>query len=418
MAEVAAGLWAAEEVVSTGIQAGLAGYAVSKPTVPLKATFSQLASTSDTDKGSLARSCHSLAHINKRIYIFGGLTGSNDLATTDIHSIALPVKDSSVPDYKVSPAIPAAADGAVPAARAEHAACALGSQLAIHGGRDSNGDLIDEGSVIWLFDTEKSTWQKIEPASHPERTPPPRRKACLLAHDGNLVLYGGVGSDGSDLTDIWHFNVQARVWNQLPQAPVSTTSAAISGDTLYLIAATDSLSNEVHHLDINLWDQDPPTWSTMRIPTNPLTPGPKPRQNGALVPVTTGFGRNFLLYFFGEDPDVADDRNPYWSDLWTFQLPSSKPRATLSTDMAEAIKPAKIKDKVRSQVGADTGEASWAEVEVQPPNDSDQAEGKAHPGPRGLFGYDVTSDGNRVVLWGGVDAAGRLQGDGWVITLT
>lgn len=47
MAEVAAGLWAAEEVVSTGIYAGVAGHAIAKPTMPLKATFTQIGSTSD-----------------------------------------------------------------------------------------------------------------------------------------------------------------------------------------------------------------------------------------------------------------------------------------------------------------------------------------------------------------------------------
>lgn len=35
-AEAAAGLWAAEEVVSTGVQAGVGAYMVAKPTMPLK----------------------------------------------------------------------------------------------------------------------------------------------------------------------------------------------------------------------------------------------------------------------------------------------------------------------------------------------------------------------------------------------
>ena len=47
MAEIAAGLWVAEEVVSTTAQAGLAAYYVSQPTMPLKATFSQIATSSD-----------------------------------------------------------------------------------------------------------------------------------------------------------------------------------------------------------------------------------------------------------------------------------------------------------------------------------------------------------------------------------
>lgn len=48
-AEVAAGLWAAEEVVSTGAQVAIAGYMLTKPTMPLKATFTQIATSSDDD---------------------------------------------------------------------------------------------------------------------------------------------------------------------------------------------------------------------------------------------------------------------------------------------------------------------------------------------------------------------------------
>lgn len=47
MAEFVAGAWAAEEVVSTTAQVGVAAYMVSKPTMPLKATFAQIASAPD-----------------------------------------------------------------------------------------------------------------------------------------------------------------------------------------------------------------------------------------------------------------------------------------------------------------------------------------------------------------------------------
>jgi len=48
MAEVAASLLAAEQVVSTGVEAGVAA-SIAKPTVPLKASFSQIGSTSEDD---------------------------------------------------------------------------------------------------------------------------------------------------------------------------------------------------------------------------------------------------------------------------------------------------------------------------------------------------------------------------------
>ena len=50
MAEVAAGAGialAAEEVVSTGVQAGVAGYMIAKPTIPLKVTYTMIANAQD-----------------------------------------------------------------------------------------------------------------------------------------------------------------------------------------------------------------------------------------------------------------------------------------------------------------------------------------------------------------------------------
>lgn len=60
MAEVAAGLVVAEEVVSTTVQAGAATYAVAKPTMPLKATFTQIAAAKDEETRSniLPMACH------------------------------------------------------------------------------------------------------------------------------------------------------------------------------------------------------------------------------------------------------------------------------------------------------------------------------------------------------------------------
>lgn len=48
MAEVVAGAVVAEQVVSTGLEAG-AAVAVARPTQPLKVTLSQIATTSEND---------------------------------------------------------------------------------------------------------------------------------------------------------------------------------------------------------------------------------------------------------------------------------------------------------------------------------------------------------------------------------
>ncbi|KAI1347310.1 hypothetical protein F5Y01DRAFT_295410 [Xylaria sp. FL0043] len=420
MAEVAAGLVAAEQVISTGVQAGTAGYAVAQPTVPLKATFSQIASTApDDSRASLARYDHTVTIINKKAYIFGGQTSHNQLATNDIHCVALPVKDAPAPEYQAIPAVQTSEGGAAPKARTQHAACALANYVAIYGGCDEKGTVVDEGPKVWLFNTETSAWEVMEPSDHLERTPVPRRRGTLLSHDGNLILLGGLDSSGSELTDVWHFNCATKIWNQLPRAPIASKSAAIAGHTLYLVAAHEPLSSEIHHLDLDIFAQEPPTWQSLSIPTNPLTPGPKPRADGALVAITTGFGRNYLVYFFGDRLGNAEkDDLGQFSDLWTFQLPSSDVDAKATTNLKEAIKPAKIKDQIRSKLGFDTGNASWAEVQIQTPGDIRAHEGKVHPGPRGSFGYDVTPDKSGIVLWGGMTADGQPVGDGWMIELS
>ncbi|KAI0007553.1 hypothetical protein F4779DRAFT_591290 [Xylariaceae sp. FL0662B] len=420
MAEVAAGVWAAEEVVSTGVQAGAAGYAVAKPTMPLKAVFTQIASSDDdTSRSSLTRSHHTVTVVGNQAYIFGGQTSQGKLANTNIHSIAVSRGNTAAPEYQLLPAIPAEKDGPVPMPRTSHSACALGCRIAVCGGSDEAGTVLDESSKLWLYDTEKLSWAILEPNSHLERVPPPRSNASLLAHKSNLVLVGGIGASGSALTDVWHFNCATKTWNQLPHAPAIPTSAAVAGNTLYLVSRTDTLSSEMHHLDIQLYAEKPSTWQTISFPTNPIAPGPRAREDGGLVPITTGFGRNYLLYFFGDRQDAAERGDlKQWSDLWTFQLPSSDLEAKPTTSLTEAIKPAKIKDQIRAKLGADTGVSTWAEVEIQAPGDLQALEGKVHPGPRSSFGYDVTADGRNVILWGGSNAEGEPEGDGWVIELS
>ncbi|KAI1408683.1 hypothetical protein F5Y13DRAFT_204672 [Hypoxylon sp. FL1857] len=420
MAEVVAGVWAAEEVVSTSIYAGAAGYAVAKPTMPLKATFTQIGSTSDdASRSSLIRSHHTLTVVGDKAYIFGGQTSQQELATNNIHSVALPTASNATPEYRVLPAIASEKDGPVPVSRTRHSACALNSHVAVYGGCSGTGHVLEEGAKIWLYNTEKLSWETLEPASHPERVPPSRSDGALLAHNGNLILLGGKDSKSKALTDVWHFNCFTRTWNQLPHTPAVMASAAIMGDTLYGISSSNTLSSEVHHMDIKLYAEEPPTWQTISFPTNPLTPGPRPRSNGGLVPVTTGYGRNYLLYFFGDRKGEAEKSDLLqWSDLWTFQLPSSDLEVKATTSVKEAIKPAKIKDQIRTKLGADAGGSSWAEVEVQPPGDLQAHEGKVHPGPRSSFGYDVTADGRNVILWGGSNAVGEPEGDGWIIRLS
>ncbi|KAK3072067.1 hypothetical protein LTR53_007498 [Teratosphaeriaceae sp. CCFEE 6253] len=431
MAEVAAAAWAVEEVVSTTAQVGIGAYMVAKPTLPLKATFSQIATSSDDGtRLSLTRSGHSVSVVKNKAYIFGGETAAGKLASPDVHAITLTHEDKQDVDYAVIPAIADQTDGPVPVPRTKHAACSFNICVAIFGGLDESGELIDE-SCIWLFVTGKSSWETLQPKNSSAPAPEPRSEGRLFDHQNKLLLYGGRSKSGEALKDVWLFDYVTNEWRRFPDAPVSSPNAATVNGVLHLIAGADDMSSDLHLLELGPDPSAEHKWRTIPFPTNPMTPGPRPRVGAGLLPITTGYGRAYLAFLFGarqhalpagetSKPPTSDspDDPPYWSDIWTYQLPSAAHEAKPTLSLSDAIKPARLKDSIRHALGYDSGEHSWGEAEVQPPREEDlvaAVAGKVHPGPRGFFGCDVTRDGGSVVLWGGINAKGEREGDGWVI---
>lgn len=373
------------------------------------------------------RSDHTCTVVGNKAYIFGGETASGKLASNDIHSVTFESSGRPESDYAM---VPAVADGVgedVPKARTKHAACHVDGCVAVFGGVDESGKHVDEEPIFWMFNTEKSAWESVR-SEKSDISPVQRSGAKLFNMNDKLVLYGGVDVKGNALKDAWHFDLESKTWTALPSAPVSTSNAAISTGILYLIDAEDNMSSNVHSLDLSIEDLTKAKWSSTSFPTNPLTPGPRPRVGGGLLPISTGYGRNYLLYFFGARQNPAhssdttspeDTEDPtQWSDTWTFQVVSSQPELKATTSFSDAIKPSAIKDAIRSKLGYGTGEHSWAEVEVQPPGDLVEGQGKIHPGPRAFFGCDFVNGGGSVVVWGGVNAKGEREGDGWVISLS
>jgi len=431
--------------VSTTAQVGIGAYMVSKPTMPLKATFSQIATSSDdntryhfeirilvtiltSDRLSLSRSGHSVSVVGNKAYIFGGETAAGKLASTDIHSITVSHKEKPDSDYAVIPAIPDQTDGPIPVARTKHAACGFNICVAVFGGLDGAGELIDE-TCIWLFVTGKSSWEALQPRDGTAPSPEPRSEGKLFDHQNKLLLYGGKNKAGEALKDVWLFDYAKSTWRQFTDAPVSSSNAAVCNGVLHIISGTDDMSSDLHLLELGTDSGGEHKWQTIPFPTNPMTPGPRPRVGAGLLPITTGYGRHYLAFFFGarqqaghpipsethnsSTQDSPAHEQTYWSDIWTYQLPSASHEAKATFSLSEVIKPAKIKDSIRHALGYDSGGHSWGEAEVMPPADLEASAGKVHPGPRGFFGCDVMKDGRSIVMWGGVDA----KGDGWIIKL-
>lgn len=367
--------------------------------------------------------------VNNKAFIFGGITAENKLATNEVHAVTLERSGEPEMDYGLIPAIPSAEGERVPEARASHAACSFHGNIAVYGGCKENEDLIDEKSSVWMFSPERKTWEHLV-TSTLDLAPGPRRHAKLFAQDKCILLFGGYDGTGDQASDIWQFDIAAKVWWQLPTAPVATTNVALAKDQLWLVSGSDPMSSQLHHLDISS-PKNEMSWDTFTFPTNPMAPGPRARQNGALLPIHTGYGRNYLIYLLGARADTSSTSNispkdpkhakdaTQWSDTWALQIPSSDLQMKASTSFKEAIKPAKIKDAIRSALGADSYELSWGETVVQVPSEKEleETDGKLHPGPRAHFGADVMHDEKSIALWGGVDAKGERVGDGWIIRL-
>lgn len=344
------------------------------------------------------------------------MVSTDTLAGNEMHILKLSNVESHGTQYKCVPAL--SVDNAYPGMRAGHTACVIDKKIVVFGGYDSHDkkEPLEERGRVWLFDPTTFEWSHLDPIN--ERYPQCHSHAAV-ASGTKLFIHGGVSVGGSPNTsNTWAFDLSARTWIELPtvtdadgSAPLPSTSLpnlAIAHEKLYLISSSSKLDGHIHVL--NIAPEASEEWTTIDYPTNPLTPGPQSRYAAGLHQIFTGYGRTYLLLMFGSKDQPNDEgRNKtkppeFWSDIWTLQLPSTSKT------------PAQAKDVTRESMGVESGEAKWAEVEIVPRQAADVADGKSHPGPRAYFGSAAVDD-KKVLMWGGLNARGEPEGDGWTIQL-
>ncbi|KAK3933559.1 putative kelch domain-containing protein [Diplogelasinospora grovesii] len=426
MAEIAAGALVAEQVVATGVEAA-AAVAIARPTQPLRASLTRVAKASTEDTSlDLARSHHTVTVIGNKAHIFGGQRPDGTLCSTDVHAIALSADGEVGAQYACYPAFPlqdaATGEIQVPAPRSRHAACARGKFVVIHGGCDGSGTPVEEDACLWLWDSESLKWTKVRGETQIGTILSSRHDHNIFVDEQQdmLLLHGGRVRSGSDgdcspvTTETWLYDFNALAWTTLLPSPAPAMNAAFTDTTLFIVSqdgdsSGKSMSGAVHYLRLgtSATEREKPDallWQTVSFPINPLTPGPQPRMGGAFKPVSTGLGRNYLVYLFGcEAGGSNDEKQSLYSDIWSLQLP------------AHGLTAAAAKDAIRDRLpGMGSGEFSWAEVEIVPTEQTEH-EGKVHPGPTAFFGADACLDGKGVVLWGGLNAKGEKEADGWML---
>lgn len=220
------------------------------------------------------------------------------------------------------------------------------------------------GEDVWAFDAESLMWTKLDVDGDVTAPPAmissqvnsadslfqssniPHAKegvhSSATVHSNSLILQLG--------NEIWSFDMPKRSWTNLslPTTPASGTmtchAVTVAQDKVYALTSTDGLGGEFWTLDLVAPAAE---WERTEFPSNPLIPGPKLNREsiGTLLPVSTGKGREYLLYAVSME------------EMWTYQLPSAK--STLAS----------MKDYIREQAGADPGTGNWGRVEIKMPAD-------------------------------------------------
>ncbi|KAI1182277.1 hypothetical protein F5B17DRAFT_421149 [Nemania serpens] len=392
----------------------------------------------------------------------------------------------------------------VPSPRLGHATAVIGTRIFLFGGRSvaAGSATLDEKGRVWVFETKTHTWTYLDP-HHSSPIPPPRSYHSAVATEkprdfsikpmrlrrsstwkewaegdsaevgipqrpiagtiaekatddeaagqgfGTFIIHAGCLADGTRTSDAWAFDVHARTWKQLPDAPGparSGTALAIAKSRLYRFGGFDGEKElggqlDVLHLVLDEFDDQNSlgeigvfargTWESIIAPSSPpgdvvppaetagLTalahagtpsdPWPSPRSVANLSLVQAGGGREYLVLSFGEaspSPDGRTGAGTVHSDVWAFQIPPLGGTAASFTDA------------FLQTMGRKTGEGRWTPVALSP-FDKDEELDVRGPRPRGWFAAAPLGEleENAIFVAGGLSEGCIPLGDGWIFRL-
>ncbi|KAI9655125.1 MAG: hypothetical protein M1821_005608 [Bathelium mastoideum] len=415
--EVAAGALVAEQVVSTAVEGAVVGAALAaRRTLPLKATFTRIATSQDQpSRESLHRISCTVNIVNGHAYIFGGSSEESNqspIAGNEMHIIRISGKYDVEFDYKCVPALPSIDGRPVPAPRKAHSAAVYKDDILIFGGPN-------EGGRVWSFSTDTLRWTAREPSDG--RSCQVSMNQGAIVYKDLFIVHGSAFQAVSHLQETWAFDVTTNTWLHVAslrtESGQTLTKPALVGRTLFAISMARDPDQDDHAIWLHyLYLQEAGKlmeWESIRLPVDPLE-GPLIHHGSPLVPVSTGLGRHYLLFQAGRaanfartsgdnDAEQASASSDETS-LWAMQIPSDEKSL------------AKLKDWVRDKFGGKSGTRQCAEVRLKKSWGKSE-ETMSHPGPRAHSAMAKVDD-RTVLMWCGTYPGFREgQGDGWMINL-
>ncbi|KAI1620000.1 hypothetical protein EDD37DRAFT_641619 [Exophiala viscosa] len=360
--------------------------------------------------------------------------------------------------------------------RTGHTTTAIGDKLYIWGGKGTTPDqTVDDvppqsSDHFVVFDTLTSAYS-ILPADTTkcrDGLPPPRtsHSATSTPHPqpgslpdgpridahGTIFIHGG-SANNTTLRDTWAFDVGSRAWTHFPDIPEPGPSeVANEGRITYVNSRLWRLGDGFGRaMYLDLAEHDPAPDPNPHLPGGPMSKDssvlgvglkgdgkwqvisfgteatggssststnasslPMPRLSAGLVPVTTGSGRRYLVYFMGRELKTG------LNDFWSFQIQSDDTSGAGLKDMVRDVV-----SKAKSSWGS--GEHSWAKCEMAKADakslTSEEREKRPEDSsgwPEGLheFASDVWNDqgGNVFIIWGGRRGDNAVD-EGWAVTV-
>lgn len=366
------------------------------------------------------RAGHTTTAIGDKLYIWGGKGTTPDQTADDVpaqSSDHFVVFDTLTNTYSILTADTSKCRNGLPPPRANHSATSSShpqpgslpdgpridahGTIFIHGGntRSTNGHDIPLRDT-WAFDVGSRAWTRLPDI--PEPGPSEVANEGRLVHVNSRLWRLGDGFGRAMYLDLAEHDPAPDPNPHLPGGPMTADSSVLGvglkGDSKWQVI---SFGTEA-------------TGGASTSSTN-ASQLPMPRLSAGLVPITTGAGRHYLLYFMGQEVKTGE-----LNDFWSFQIQSDDTSG------------ASLKDKVRDVVSKAksswaSGEHTWAKCELSKA-DAKTGEGEGEKTrsedsagwPSGLrdFASDVWSDqgGNVFVIWGGRQGD-RTVDEGWVATV-
>eukprot|EP01133_Synstelium_polycarpum_P021128 gene21128-25382_t len=114
-------------------------------------------------------------------------------------------------------------NGRVPAPRHAHTATEMDGCMWLFGGYGLMVPPTHLGDLFKL-DMATSTWYKVKSTNAP---PAPRHSHTMVAYNGQLYLFGGIGKDSAVYNDLHIYNPTTNEWTDVPIAPNETNNGVV-----------------------------------------------------------------------------------------------------------------------------------------------------------------------------------------------